>query len=83
MSETLGILVRGGDSCSREPRPSLFTANIFVLVVVCLLAQPLLLSFLSVSDSSLFRTWEPKATHVSISRAQIERNIPSKRMRCL
>lgn len=53
MSETLGILVHGGDSCSREPRPSLFTANIFVLVAVCLLAQPLLLSFLSVSDSSL------------------------------
>lgn len=53
MSETLGILVHGGDSYSREPRPSLFTANIFVLVAVCLLAQPLLLSFLSVSDSSL------------------------------
>lgn len=72
MSETLGILVHGGDS-SREPRPSLFTANIFVLVAVCLLAQPLLLSFISASDSSLLRTWEPKATHASVSRAQVER----------
>lgn len=73
MSETLGILVHGGDSCSREPRPSLFTANIFVLVAVCLLAQSLLLSFMSASDSSLLRTWEPKATQASVSRGQVER----------
>lgn len=30
-------------------------------------------SYLSRTPHSLFRTWEPKATHVSISRAQIER----------